>query len=975
MEHATRRSQAAIAPASLPSGVSPERMSAFLVDLARTPEIDPAAATHGYQAGQVVGRFRLRREIGRGGFGVVFEAFDAELERRVAFKAIRTRRGSRSHVDGQWLRQEATAAARLAHPNIVTIHDVGTAPGGPYLVLELLHGETLQDRLDRGPLMPREAVRIALDVARALAHAHEAGVIHRDLKPSNVFLTTSGSAKVLDFGLAQVLGSSDPPGGGTPADMAPEQWRAEEADVRTDLFALGVMLFAMLEGALPYPAARGDAAHEPGRPRPIRARGAPRSLAALVGQLAARDRRERPRDVPSILPVLERSEQTLSRRAGRAWAMAAAAVLVVATVGAGAWSLGRSRAPGPPGSRTIAIADVLNQTGDGDLDGLSAFLVKAFEQSRHLAVLPRARVRELLGDLGAAPRIDEPLALRAGSAAGVEAVVVPTVRRAGEAFTLEIRAIHPLSGGTLFTVEETGNGKASLPALVDRASARAREGLRERAADVRASLVRVAETVTPNLDALRHYFSGKDCLERPARLGSWSSSTGACLPDLRRAVELDPGFALAHYQIALATDDGYRVDGEARRAIAEALRHVDRAPPKDRGLIQAMAARLDGRETEALAIYEALLVEHPRDKDLLLRAAEGHFERAEYAAALPYLDLALEEDPTLEMAIALLPTTLGSLGRRDELRRRVEQWSRMVPSAPTFHAMADARLWLGDYPGAIEAARGEVAAGGGAAAEITLAAAHFSAGDLAESERVLGPIETAGALLRRAVVAGARRSLAASLALAETYRQRFPDDIDSYHLMVGALLTGKGDAEGVLRETRLLRARSPQAVGQLTIALAYLGRLDEAANLRAGVSSWRTEEEVYQAMVEWRTGRPDAAKARLRALEETDPRPRGVPPPGFLHGEIAASLGQDAEAIEALRRYRAVPNVGIWQSWMQPRALYLLARSHHRLGKRDQAVEYLGSLARQWDGADHDAPLQADVRALATELGITLRVP
>jgi tetratricopeptide (TPR) repeat protein len=914
--------------------------------------------------------------IGRGGFGVVFEAFDSELQRQVAFKVVRPRRGRRPAAQADWLRLEAMAAARLSHPNIVTLHDVGIDAGGPFLILERLHGETLQAWLDRGRPPVREAVRIAVEVARALAHAHEAGVIHRDLKPSNVFLTTSGAVKVLDFGLAQVLGSSDLPEGGTPAYMAPEQRRGEQADARTDLYSLGVILYSMLEGVLPYPADRdGAPGSRPGSPPPIRTGRVPGSLARMVGRMIAPDRGDRPGDVSSVLPVLERSLQILSRRAGRTWALAVGSLALVAAIGAGAWTLVRAPRAEPAARRTIALADVLNQTGEPELDGLSAFLSTSIEQSHSLAVLPRARVRELLGDGGGARRIDEPLAIRAASAAGAEAVLVPRVTHGGDRYTLEVRAIHPLSGSTLFTAKEVGTGRVSLPGLVDRVSARAREALREQGANVRGHQVRVAEAVTPNLEALRHFFSGKDCLERPARAGSWSSATGACLPDLRRAVELDPEFALAHYQIALATDDGYRVDGEARKAIAEALRHVDRAPPKDQGLIRAMAARLDGRETEALAIYDALLVEHPRDKDLLLRAAEGHFERAEYAAALPYLDLALEEDPTLEMAIALLPTTLGSLGRRDELRRRVEQWSRMAPSAPTFHAMADARLWLGDYPGAIEAARGEVAAGGGAAAEITLAAAHFTAGDLAESERVLGPIETAGALLRRAVVAGARRRLAAALSLAETYRQRFPDDFDSYHLMVGALLTGKGDAEGVLRETSLLRARSPQAVGQLTIALAYLGRLDEAANLRAGVSSWRTEEEVYQAMVEWRTGRPDAAKARLRALEETDPRPRGVPPPGFLHGEIAASLGQDAEAVEALRRYRAVPNVGIWQSWMQPRALYLLARSHHRLGKREQAVEYLGSLARQWEGADHDAPLQADVRALATELGITLNVP
>ena len=264
-------------------------------------------------------------------------------------------------------------------------------------------------------------------------------------------------------------------------------------------------------------------------------------------------------------------------------------------------------------------------------------------------------MREFLGEQGNARRIDEPLAIRAASAAGADAVLLPRVTHGEAGYALEVRAVHPLSGSTLFRAEEVGPDRASLPGLVDRVSERAREGLRERGSEVRGSQVRVADAVTPNLEALRHYFSGKDCLERPARLGSWTSFTGACLPDLERAVELDPGFALAWYQIAVATNDGHRTDSRARKAIAEAMRHVDRAPPKEQGLIRAMSLRLEGKEEEALAIYDALLLDHPRDRDLLIRAAEGRFERAEYALAVPYLDRALEQDPTLEMAIALLP--------------------------------------------------------------------------------------------------------------------------------------------------------------------------------------------------------------------------------------------------------------------------------------------------------------------------------
>src|SRR5262249_52764271 len=143
------------------------------------------------RAGQRIGRFELLEELGHGGFGVAFRARDTELGRDVAIKIMRRPAGEAGH-GGSNLRQEAEAAARLQHPNMVTLHDFGSWDGAPYLVLELLAGETLAARLRRGALEPRRAVTILIDVARALVHAHRAGVIHRDIKPSNVFLCRDG---------------------------------------------------------------------------------------------------------------------------------------------------------------------------------------------------------------------------------------------------------------------------------------------------------------------------------------------------------------------------------------------------------------------------------------------------------------------------------------------------------------------------------------------------------------------------------------------------------------------------------------------------------------------------------------------------------------------------------------------------------------------------------------------------------------
>jgi len=290
-----------------------EAVSDLLLALAAAPSRDPASLVP-LAPGARVGRFELLREVGRGGFGLVFEARDTELGRRVAFKAMKQSRLSGSALEKP-LREEAEAAARLNHPNVVTLHDYGLHQGTPYLILELLEGETLHRRLAKGgPLAPEEALRIARQVARGLVHAHAHGVLHRDLKPGNVFLTADGGVKLLDFGLARLLDRASL-AGGTPAYMAPEQLRGEPGDVRADVFAAGVLLFQMLTGALPYPVVKGkSAALEPGPPPSLPIADPPAELATLVARALARDPADRPQTAADLLQALDGVERAYAAR-------------------------------------------------------------------------------------------------------------------------------------------------------------------------------------------------------------------------------------------------------------------------------------------------------------------------------------------------------------------------------------------------------------------------------------------------------------------------------------------------------------------------------------------------------------------------------------------------------------------------------------------------------------------------------------
>lgn len=312
-------------PGSILEGMSsPGPLTALLARLAEAPPVEDRAPQ--LVPGTRVGRYQIIRAIGSGGFGTVYEAHDTELNRLVAVKAFHA-----SSTPRPGTASEAEAAARLAHPNIAVLYDAGaTQDGHPYLVYEILHGETLESRLSRGPVPPRQAVAIATQVARALWHAHTQGAVHRDLKPANVFLTAAGDVKVLDFGMALLLGRAAPIGG-TPAYMAPEQLRGEPEDARTDLHALGTLLREMLTGE------RGPAQGGQG--------GVPAPLSVLLSELLAEDPAARPRSAQAVLDRLEVADRALAgasrwraipaalRRLSPGWLVPGLVVALAATLG------------------------------------------------------------------------------------------------------------------------------------------------------------------------------------------------------------------------------------------------------------------------------------------------------------------------------------------------------------------------------------------------------------------------------------------------------------------------------------------------------------------------------------------------------------------------------------------------------------------------------------------------------------------
>ena len=515
---------------------------------------DPETAA---SAGARLGPYLLEERVGAGGMGEVFRATDTRLQRTVAVKMLR-RHGPADPTARQRFRQEASAASALNHPNICTVHDVGEADGQPYLVMEYLEGETLGERLARGPMPLGELVDVAVQVADALDAAHAHGIVHRDIKPANVFITRRQQAKVMDFGLAMLGGvesgaddlTASPPvrltelgtAVGTVAYMSPEQARGDPIDARSDLFSYGVMLYEMTTGVRPFAGSTSavtfDALlnREPVPPRALRP-DVPADLDRLICRALVKSREERLQSASELLGALKRLKETAepaahqdgagARRPRSIVPRAAVAALVLAVVaGLGYWTIAR---PVTKPIRSLAILPFDSRPGgvpDESFGGLAAALTDDLAGTESLRVVPHALTAAYLGT----PKTSQEI----GRELGADAVLRGTVSRAGGAVRVDAALVDTASGRSLWS-RTYQQGQTSL-FEIERDLAR-----------------RVADTVGPrppaagaqprpegkpsNPEAFELYLRGR------YRAGRWNEKdTDEAIALLERSTALDPEF-------------------------------------------------------------------------------------------------------------------------------------------------------------------------------------------------------------------------------------------------------------------------------------------------------------------------------------------------------------------------------------------------------------------------------------------------
>ncbi|HSJ31461.1 MAG TPA: protein kinase [Longimicrobiales bacterium] len=422
------------------------------------------------------GRYTIERELGRGGMAAVYAARDGRHERRVAVKVLEA---SVTHAGAARFLREVRTAAALTHPHIVGVHDSGEADGFLYYVMPFVTGETLQARLLRDGAMPVEnAVRLLRDVADALGYAHSRGLVHRDLKPANV-LMSEGHALVADFGIAKALAVAEPDEAavnadgscdlradltfagttpGTPAYMAPEQIGGGAADARSDLYALGLVMYEALTGAHPFGTRDSHEmllAQRSEVPPPLetRRRDVPSDLAALVARLLAKDPSARPQSAGEVLgianDVLRVSSFSRPASLGRARTIAAVIVVLLAAAGYATW---RSLSPGaaPAGRvtavRTVAVLPFADAPGSADDQYFSGGITD--ELALALTRLPGLRVTGRTSSYAFSGR--SPTAGEIREALNVDAFVTGSVRRASDRLRVAVQLVSTGDGSVLW---------------------------------------------------------------------------------------------------------------------------------------------------------------------------------------------------------------------------------------------------------------------------------------------------------------------------------------------------------------------------------------------------------------------------------------------------------------------------------------------------------------------------------------------
>jgi serine/threonine protein kinase/Flp pilus assembly protein TadD len=527
-------------------------------------------------ARQAIGPYKIISRLGAGGMGEVFLGEDSRLGRKVALKLLPDYLASDEERLGRFKR-EARAASALNHPNVATIYEIGEAEGTSYIAMEYVEGQTLSARINGHPMAPVEIVDIAAQAADALDEAHNKGITHRDIKSANIMLTARGQVKVLDFGLAKMRASEQPgetsqmstaaatePGlvMGTVQYMSPEQALGRVADHRSDLFSLGVVMYEMATGRLPFSGATATETIEQIRHQQPAAIGrfnyeVTGELERIIRKCLEKDRERRYQSARDLLVDLKnlkrdsdsgttsiRTTTLVSTVKSRRYLLLAVAAVVV-LIGVGIYQLAfRTGTSGKP-IESLAVLPLVNVDGESDAeylsDGITETIINKLSQIPKLRVMARSTVFTYKG------KENDPR--KVGRELGVGAVLTGNLIRRGDRLIIGIELVDVGDGRQLWG-EQYNKRQGDILAVQQDISREVTNGLRLKLSGEESKLI--AKNYTENTEAYHLYLKGRYFWSRFNEDGLKKS-----IDYFNQAIAIDPDYALAYTGLASA----YNVQG------------------------------------------------------------------------------------------------------------------------------------------------------------------------------------------------------------------------------------------------------------------------------------------------------------------------------------------------------------------------------------------------------------------------------
>jgi eukaryotic-like serine/threonine-protein kinase len=547
----------------------------------RPPEEHVAAAADprpqlGDLTGKKVCQYRVLEVLGGGGMGMVYKAEDLKLGRRAALKFL-PEEVAQDPIAFQRLEREAQTASALNHRNICTIYDIEEYEGQPFIAMELLEGETLQQRLAAsapGAMPATVLVDIAVQLCLGLEAAHGKAIVHRDIKPANIFLTSDGTVKLLDFGIAKLFATADANDAdgaheaaaaerdqgltdhdvavGTSGYMSPEQVRREDLDGRSDLFSLGLVLYEMATGLRAFTGTTAIAVQDailrstPPAPESLNA-ALPRALARVIARSIEKDRALRYQTAAAMRDDLEQARGELQSSRGQQSHRWRAAVVAILAIGAAALWLWPRGVPALAPSDTIVLAHLANSTGDHVFDeALYTALRIALEQTPYLNVLADNKLQGTLASLNLDPdtRISAAVAVQVCRRTGSRIVAAPSIADAGNQFRLELSAIDCRSESVVKRIARQAASRDGVVDALGTMAVQLRTALGEPGASVATYNAPLADATSRSPEALELLTLG---YRQQLQAGSQSA-----IPYYQRAVQADSNLALAHAALSNA---------------------------------------------------------------------------------------------------------------------------------------------------------------------------------------------------------------------------------------------------------------------------------------------------------------------------------------------------------------------------------------------------------------------------------------